>query len=774
MGSNAHLAAVLSFSRGEQHHVPNTAQLMKAKDRTSDAGTENSDEVPFASVIDALINHRKMIGVVVAIFLVLGAAYAFLSPPVYQGAILLKVDNNADASSPRGNDPLSNMSPVLDEKSSAEAEIQVLGSKLVVSRAVDTLKLYVSARPRRLPVIGERLAHHDGQLSEPGLFGMGDYAWGDESIELRTLDVPRQLEGATFVLVAKAGGRYELTGKGLPQPVTGMIGRQEQFETIDGPITLQVESIKGAPGVGFNLMRSSRQLTIDALQQRLKIEEQGNKSSVLKATLESTDAVQVAATINEIGRQYVRLNADRKAVIAENSLTYLQRQLPILKEQMEDAETAYNQYRNANALLDTNEANRLLLQQSVDATTQLLSLKRNRQDLAATFSNTYPKVVALDQQIAATQQFLTQLDTRTKSMPMEEQGALRLLRDVRVNTDLYSALKNNIEGMRLIKAGKAASVQLIDIADVPERPVKPVKILVLTIAMALGIFAGTGMALLSDRLFRGVTDTQEIEVETGLSVYATIPLSARQPALAKRFYSAPPQPAVLASQFPKDPTVEALRILRSALQFAMVGARNNVVMLAGPLPGVGKSFLSANLATVLAAGGKRVLLIDADLRKGYLHQYFGLRPGPGLADVLAGFCPFGDCLHSEVLPNLDFLQGGPYPPNPAELLLSTAYHDLIKQASVKYDIVMVDAAAVLAVSDAGAMAPVAGSIFLIALFGETRIGEIKETIKRLAQTGARVNGVLLNGVTLHMANKVLAGRYGSSAYVSHNYESTPK
>ena len=127
-----------------------------------------------------------------------------------------------------------------------------------------------------------------------------------------------------------------------------------------------------------------------------------------------------------------------------------------------------------------------------------------------------------------------------------------------------------------------------------------------------------------------------------------------------------------------------------------------------------------------------------------------------------------------MLPNLDVLQGGPYPASPAELLLSAKYREVIAEASRSYDIVLVDAAAVLAVSDAGAVAPAAGTIFLVSLYGRTRVGEIKEAMKRLNQTGARVTGVLLNGVSLHTANKALAGRYGSSAYVAHNYESAPE
>ncbi|MDR5828088.1 polysaccharide biosynthesis tyrosine autokinase [Caballeronia sp. LP006] len=747
---------------------------MIASDKSSEeAGVESDDEIPFAALIDTIINHRILISTVVCLALLIGAAYAYLSPPIFQSAILIKVDDNKDVSNSRAGDPLSNMLPTLDDRSSAEGEIQVLGSKLVVSRAVDALKLYISARPLRLPFIGSRLVHHDGSLSEPGLFGFGHYTWGDESISVTDFDVPRSLEGQNFLLTAGSDGEYTLGHPALGAPVTGKVGEILEAQTAKGPVRLFVSSLKGNPGAGFNVNHYSRQLTIDAIQNQLKISEQGNKSSVLKATLESADPVQVAATINEIGRQYVRLNGDRKAVIAENSLTYLQRQLPVLKQQMEEAENAYNTYRDANSLLDSDEANRLLLKQTADANGQLLALRHTRDDLATTFSPSHPRVVAVDRQIAATQQFLEKLNDRTRSMPMAEQGALRLLRNVRVNTDLYTALRNNIEEMMLIKAGKAASVQLIDIADVPEQPVKPVKLLALAIALVLGLFFGIGLAMLLDRVFRGVTDTQEIEIETGLSVFATIPKSARQAALTTAIGGSAPRQAVLAAQFPKDPTVEALRILRSALQFTLVGARNNVVMIAGPLPGVGKSFLSANLATVLASGGTRVLLIDADLRKGYLHKQFGLDPGPGLADMLAGNRTLEATVNRQVFPNLDVLQGGPYPSTPAELLLRAKYREVIDEASKAYDIVLVDAPAVLAVSDAGAIAPAAGSIFLVSSYGQTRVGEIKESIKRLNQTGARVTGVLLNSVALHTANTALAGRYGSSAYVAHNYESAP-
>jgi len=119
----------------------------------------------------------------------------------------------------------------------------------------------------------------------------------------------------------------------------------------------------------------------------------------------------------------------------------------------------------------------------------------------------------------------------------------------------------------------------------------------------------------------------------------------------------------------------------------------------------------------------------------------------------------------DVQRNLDFLQTGVYPPNPADLLMSERFRETVEQASKHYDLVLIDAPAILAVSDIGVMAPIAGSIFLVARFGDTLTGEIDASVKRLAQSGAKVNGILLNGVKVHITNYAMARRYGTHAYV---------
>jgi tyrosine-protein kinase Etk/Wzc len=745
-------------------------------ERTLENGPAVDERTGMAAIIDAIVEYRMMVLLAVVSVVLMGALYILVTPSLYEASVLIKVeDSTGQPSRQDGNDLLNNISPGFDERSTAESEIQVIGSRLIVARAVDALRLEIEANPHYFGPIGQLVARRSDKLSTPGLFGMGGYAWGTESIALSNFSVPDMWFGENYTVTALGDRSYALTGPGLPEEgVRGDVGRVLRLDTAQGPITLFITKLNGNPGVRFDVVRYSRQQTVDRLQKNLQIKEQGSKSSVLKVSLQGPDARRATDTINEIGRQYEQWNAARKAVIAKNSLDYLQSQLPTMEKQVRDAEEAYNAYRNTHGLLDMNEEARLLLQRSAEGMTQVLELQRKRDALLATYAPTYPVVVALNAQIASTQRALDEMSHQIKTMPSEQQGAMRLERDVRVNTDLYTTLRSNIEQLKVIQAGKAGSAQLIDWADIPDRPVKPLKLLVMAVSLVLGALIGIGLAIARDYIFRGVTDSREIEARTGLGVFGMIPKSDEQERLNDKLKANSHENMLLASLCPRDPSVEALRIVRSALQFAMISARSNVVMMTGPLPGVGKSFISANLAALLASGGKRVLLIDGDLRKGRLHRYLGVEPGVGLADVIEGSIELDAAITRSVAPRLDLLQTGRYPNDPAELVMSHAFRQIIAKASTSYDIVLLDAPPVLVVSDAGIMAPVAGLVFLVAKFADTRVGELQESMKRLAQTGTKVNGVLLNSTNVHTMDYAMARRYGSRSYLAYDYHSGSK
>lgn len=660
------------------------------------------DELNLAALLDVLVDHRKMIGIVTIVFFLLGTLYAFLGTPVYQADILVQVEDNS--ASAAASNMLADMSSMFDVKSTAAAEIEILGSRLVVSRSVDALHLYIDQDPKRFPLIGGWIARQNKKLSVPGLLGYGGYAWGNESMDADIFNVPQPFEEKKFKLQLLEHGRYRLSSGELDEVFEGSVGKLEKFVVEGGNLELRVAGVNARPGVVFTLIRNSRLKTILDLQDQLVIVEKGKQSGVIGATWQGTDARIVSDTLNQIGQQYVRQNIERKSAEAAKSLDFLNEQVPLLKSELEQAENLYNALRNKLGSISMSDEGAMVLQKAVDTQTQLLELKQKRKDLAMRFSDSHPSLKAVDEQIRALYGEQGKVNGLIKRFPNNEQDLLRLTRDVTVNTTLYTGLLSNIEQLKLVKAGKIGNVRLVDVAALPEIPVKPKKLIVLPVSLLLGLFLSVTAAFIRNMLFSGVTDANEIEQHTGLSVYSTIPRSDAQLVLSRQARTKTQEVSLLAVAQAGDLAIESLRSLRTALQFAMLEAKNNIVLLTGPSPGVGKSFIAANLAAVVASSGKRVLLIDADLRKGHLNEYFGFGRDGGFSELVSGSLAVAAAIHREVVPGLDFMATGKLPPNPAELLTARSVGELLKAVAEQYDIVIVDSPPVLAVADPAILA----------------------------------------------------------------------
>jgi len=211
---------------------------------------------------------------------------------------------------------------------------------------------------------------------------------------------------------------------------------------------------------------------------------------------------------------------------------------------------------------------------------------------------------------------------------------------------------------------------------------------------------------------------------------------------------------------PSELAIESLRSLRTSLHFAMMEARNNVLMITSPMPGVGKSFVSANLAVIIAQAGKRVLLIDGDMRKGYLHRSFGLQPKHGLSDALAARLGNTEVINATEVDNLHLIACGFAAPNPSELLMHDNFSKLLRELSPHYDLVIIDTPPVIAVTDASLIGRQAGTTLLVARFGQSSVKEIEVSKRRLAQNGVLVKGAIFNGVI----RKASTAEYDCAAY----------
>ncbi|SAK48371.1 tyrosine-protein kinase involved in EPS biosynthesis [Caballeronia catudaia] len=711
--------------------------------------------------LDAIFDSKKLIAVVTGSVLLIAAAYTFLSTPVYRADILIQFQKPDGTSRPKN--ILSDVSSMFDVNADSPGEMEVLGSRLVIAQAVNKLKLGIEATPRYFPVIGRQIARLSDTISTPGPRG---YVWGAEHIEVGLFDTPSQFYGRKFKLKKLDSRMYEVSFREFR--FRGVIGHTTEAKTPFGPIELRVDEIDANPGATFDLTRNSPVATIESLRKKLSISDIGKESNVIKASLDDVDPIKAAAILNAVANTYIEQGIERKSEEAARSIKFLEAQLPELKQRVEVAEARFNEYRASHGTVNLGEEAGSLLKRAVETQRRRVELEQKRNDLLALYRSDHPAVRSVDSQLQVAQKELESIASQSRRLPPMEQDILRLQRDVQVNSNLYMSLLNTYEQLRVVKAGKLGNARLVDSAMVPDQPFWPRPLLVMGVALFLGLISGVLVALTRKQLFDAVNEPSEIEENIGVPVYATVPYSPHEARLTRAIRSPKSKGGLLATSPVIDPAIESIRGFRTAMVRALTGARNNLVLITGPTPGIGKSFVTSNLAAILGATGKRVLLVDADLHRGDLGRHFVVNPGPGLSDLLNGSCVPRDIIHRDVCAGVDFVSSGTRFPSPSDLFARPKAHDLIERLGVGYDVVLLDAAPILPTDAALQLASLAATTFLVAQQGVTGVGELRESIRRLERIGLSTQGVVVNGLKLRSGRRSYG--YGRYRYSAESYE----
>ncbi len=719
----------------------------------------DEQEIDLKGYFNILYDSRWLIGGIALLVTMMAIVYALIASPVYEANLMIHVEEESPNAS---KNILSEVSSLFETKKAAIAEMELLRSRMVVARAVDNLQLYIEVKPKYFPVVGFWFADRDAtELSEPGMFGRGGYVWGPERADVALFEIPEAWQNREFTITARGNGRYLLGGAGLPVVYEGIVGTTLKAAARGGNIELRIDRLDARSGAQFTLKRLSRLGAIERIQTSMVITEQGKQSGIIEVRLQGGDAQRINSLLGEIGREYMRQNLARKTEEAEKSLAFLNQQLPALKRQLEQSEEKYNNFRNSHGTIDMREEARMSLQQAATAHTRRIDLNQKRTELLTRFTEDHPILVGLDKQRKEVEAEIDSVARRIRTLPVLEQDEARLVREIKVNTDLYTALSNTAQQLRLISVGRVSNVRLIDAPMAPERSLKPNRPLIVVLAAVTGLFLGILVAFTRKALRGGIDDPQKIERLLGARVvYASIPHSSNQDRLARKGRQTPGHLPILAQAFPEDLAIESLRSFRAALLFALPFLKNNIVMFAGPGRDLGKSFLSANFAAVLAASGKRVLLIDADLRNGHLHRYFGVSREQGLTKAISGAMPLEHIIHRRVLENLDFIPTGALPPNRAEFLQHLNFANLLDAVSDEYDLVVIDPPPILAVSDVLIIGAHVGAVFILARAGVTTEGEITESVKRLNHAGISPQGVVFNDLPLRLGGYSYQFSYG--------------
>jgi tyrosine-protein kinase Etk/Wzc len=735
--------ALPSAARPPQRAVPAPATLQAAAPLP-----HYEAEIELSGYLQILTEQRWRMAVIMALCLFCGGLYALLVAPVYEATMLIHVEEDLPNNNTKN--MIGEISAMFDVKAAAISEMELIKSRMVIAKSVDNLGLYIDAKPVYLPLIGAAIARYNRSLSAPGLFGYGGYAWGAESIDITRFYVPEALQNTSFRVIVGAGRHYRLLHQQAGIDVQGQTGVPLTLSLPQGQLLLTIEQLVARPGIEFSLRYVSKLAAIEQVQKAMLVAEIGKQSGLISITMSGPEAKSTYDTLTAIGREYIHQNVTRKLEEAEKSLAFLEKQLPDIKQRLDDSESAFYRFRNQSGTVDLPEESKLSLQQLAAVKARQLELRQKRNEMLVVYTAEHPVIQALQQQLDQLDREISRANAHIRQLPILEQELLRLSREVKVNTELYSALLNSAQQLRLVKAGKVSNVRLIDLPMLPEQPARPHRGTIMAIAAATGLCLGLAVVVLQRLLVKGIQSAGAIEQLLGARVvYANIPHSPAQDRYGQHAAKVGGDLLpLLAALAPGDPAVESLRCLRTTLQVSMPHQRNNVVQICGPTAMLGKSFICANFAAVLASSGKRVLLIDADLRSGQLHRYFDQQRGAGLTEAIAASLSLRQAVRETGIGNLQLLTTGALPPNPAEFLLHPNVAALLALASLDWDYVLLDVPPLLAVSDALVLASHAGSVFIVARAGHTSDDELNESVKRLNHAGVAPQGVLFNDLRL--------------------------
>ncbi|WP_421552512.1 polysaccharide biosynthesis tyrosine autokinase [Pseudomonas yamanorum] len=724
---------------------------------------DDNEEIDLLGLFGTLIDHKWLIAAVTGAFMLTGAAYAVLATPVYQANALLQVEA-------KKNDLLgfSDIGGMLGKESPSATEIELIQSRYVIGKTVDNLKLDIVVQPMYFPVVGEFLARrfqktNPGAIAEP-LLGLDSFAWGGESLKIFKLDLPDGQLGKKLTLTVGEHDHFTLVDEDDQVLAAGQVGQLIE----QNGVAFQIEELRAKPGTRFRVIRNARLTSILDYQENLDVVERGKESGMIGLALESTDPDQAIKILNQIAAIYVRQNVERTSAEAAQSLAFLKEQLPEVKKDLEKAGKALNEYQTRSKSVDITLETKAILDQIVGLDTSISELKLQQAEMDRKFTRQHPAYRALLTQIGELTSKQQSLASRVEGLPSTQQELLSLTRDVEVGTAIYTQLLNKSQELDVMRAGTVGNVRLIDTADVNYfKPIKPKKILIVLIATLLGGFLAVALVLLRKALNRGLESPEAIE-QLGLPVYASIPYSPLQKVeedkITRSRGRTDAESSLLAISHPTDLAVEALRSLRTSLHFAMLEAPNNRIMISGPSPEVGKTFVSVNLAAVIAQTGQRVLLIDVDMRRGYLHKVLGVPAKHGLSDILSNQCTLESAIHKTAIENLDIISRGQIPPNPSELLMHRNLTELLSQVSERYDLVILDTPPLLAVTDAAIVGRQSGTNLIVTRYGLNPAKEIEHTIRRFAQNGIVLRGAIFNGVEKKASAKYGYGNYGYYQY----------
>ncbi len=734
------------------------------------ASNSSDSDINISQLISIVLDGKWWILASAVIFMIFSFIYVQLATPIYSGNALIQVEKKS-----AGIPGLSDMGDIFSQEGSSTTEIEILKTRSIIGQTVDDFKLYIHVTPKFFPLIGKYFYRNfKGKGVARPLWGLfNSYAWGGERISIVSLDVPDHLIGKKLILTAgengtyklhydgalllegKAGGQLTVSNKQATTIVSDLDLKQDEnpdlepggvARSADGKISLIAAGMKARPGSQFILVRSNRYLTLNDLQKKLSISELGKKTGILNLSMKHPDPKYIVKILDSIVASYIQQNVERVSEQAGKSLNFVTERLPVVKKELADSEEELNKYMLKRGSADVTLETKALLNQVVDVDAKIYELKLIEADLKRKYTKTHPVYISFLKKKEDLALLRDRLNRKIESLPETQKDVLRLMRSIETKQKIYLNMLKQSQELRIIKAGAVGNVRSLDLAEASPIPVSPKKFVTIVVAAILGLFFGIVLVFIKNYFYHCIESIADLEA-LDLQVLASVPECAAIADSSNNILElrAENGTSLVASLYPEDLSIEALRSLRTSLHFALMDAKNNIFMISGPTPNIGKSFISTNLSALLAESGKKIILLDADLRRGDTAEVLHVEKSPGLSELISGQTALKDVVNI-ISENFHYIPRGAIPPNPSELLMGEKFNENLQILSKHYDFVIIDTPPILAVTDAAVIGRLAGASFLVVRYGVVHSSELEACLKRFKSAGVEINGVVFNGI----------------------------
>lgn len=455
-----------------------------------------------------------------------------------------------------------------------------------------------------------------------------------------------------------------------------------------------------------------------------------DSESIVSKKLSELSTEMTAATAERISREalYREIHSgeqDSSSVVMNNPL------IMELKKSYAALEAEYNE------LLKTYKPDYPKMVRLKEHATQVKKkIDQETKKVVASVRKDYEVAVKRENQLKAT------LDSQKKEALDLNQRAIQyqiLKREADTNKELYNGLLQRLKETGVSASLTASNIQVLDNAEVPKDPFKPNKTLNIFLSLIVGLFGGIGLAFFTEYLDRSIKTPEDIEKKVSLPPLGLVPhYPGSKESLPVEYIS---------HSDGRSPIAEAYRSIRTFILLSTGGKPPRILMVTSPERSAGKTTTSINTAISLTKSDVKVVLIDADMRKPRLHRVFELENTKGLSTFLSGNAEFDDGLiQPTTIDNLDIIAAGPVPPNPAELLTSYRFQDLLHGLYPLYNFIVIDTPPVLGIADPLIISSRTDGVIMVVRSGQTSKEAVHEAKRLLLSVNAKILGVVLNSV----------------------------